>query len=499
MIKQVLKSADFWKLKGLKNVHIDFSESLTAIMGVNGSGKTTVIHALACAFSPEENGYNYKFSYFFPPNTDSRWAGSNFSLLFEGEDGRQIEKKYLKQKDRWAPRYASQPKRDIYYIGIESCLPEVEKNYSSGSISYKSTILNEKSNVEIIKEAAQILNKNYEYLIDNKYKAKTLIGVQLESGLKYSSLSMGAGEQRVIKILKILRKATAYSLVLIDEIDLLLHVSSLKKLIKKIYFIAKSKNIQIIFTTHSLEMMNLSDYVKVQYLDHYNPSEEKTLVYDRITSDLIYALTEKKSIPHTIYCEDNFAKAIIETILIEEGLKKIIDVVTFGAIENAFTLAASWFISKNEIIKNNLIVIDGDKYTTEAEKLGQIKKKITGTEANIGDKQENAVKCITQFILPESTSPEKYFHSLIIKHIPEDNELYKIANGIEAVENSHDWMNKICEQANMRIDTIVSIVIREIYNTDDFQIYCKNILSWLKNIVKNEDSKSNKEKIATTV
>lgn len=370
-------------------------------MGVNGSGKTTVIHTLACAFSPEE-----------------------------------------------------------------------------------------KSDVEIIKEAAQILNKNYEYLIDNKYKEKTLIGVQLESGLKYSSLSMGAGEQRVIKILKILRKATAYSLVLIDEIDLLLHVSSLKKLIKKI---------QIIFTTHSLEMMNLSDYVKVQYLDHYNPSEEKTLVYDRITSDLIYALTEKKSIPYTIYCEDNFAKAIIETILIEEGLKKIIDVVTFGAIENAFTLAASWFISKNEIIKNNLIVIDGDKYTTETEKLGQIKKKITGTEANIGDKQENAVKCITQIILPESTSPEKYFHSLIIKYIPEDNELYKIVNGIETVENSHDWMNKICEQANMRIDTIISIVIREIYNMDDFKIYCKNILSWLNNIVKNEDSKSNKEKIATTV
>ena len=326
-----------------------------------------------------------------------------------------------------------------------------------------------------------------------------MIGVQLNNGLKYSSLSMGAGEQRVIKILKTLREATAYSLVLIDEIDLLLHVSSLKKLIKKMHSIAKSKHMQIIFTTHSLEMMNLSDYVKVQYLDHYNPSEEKTLVYDRITSDLIYALTEKKSIPYTIYCEDNFAKAIIETILIKEGLKKIIDVVTFGAIENAFTLAASWFISKNEIIKDNLIVIDGDKYTTYDEKLNQIKKKITGTEANIGGKQENAVKCITQFILPKSTPPEKYFHSLIIKHIPENNELYKVASGIEAVENSHDWINKICEQMNMKIDTIVSTVVSEIYNTDDFQVYCKNILSWLNNIEKNEDSKSNKEKIATTV
>ena len=52
---------------------------------------------------------------------------------------------------------------------------------------------------------------------------------------------------------------------------------------------------------------------------------------------------------------------------------------------------------------------------------------------------------------------------------------------------------------NMKIDTIVSTVVSEIYNTDDFQVYCKNILSWLNNIEKNEDSKSNKEKIATTV
>ena len=50
MVHYKLKSAHFINLKGLKNVTLNFEKRLTAIMGVNGSGKTTVIHALACAY-----------------------------------------------------------------------------------------------------------------------------------------------------------------------------------------------------------------------------------------------------------------------------------------------------------------------------------------------------------------------------------------------------------------------------------------------------------------
>ena len=39
-------------------------------MGVNGSGKTTVIHALACLYQPDGNGENHRFPEFFVPNTD---------------------------------------------------------------------------------------------------------------------------------------------------------------------------------------------------------------------------------------------------------------------------------------------------------------------------------------------------------------------------------------------------------------------------------------------
>lgn len=360
MEKQILRSADFIQLKGLRNAYINFSETLTAIMGTNGSGKTTVIHALACAFSPENTKLiKYNFSYFFAPNTDSLWTGSNFKLVFDKTDDNgktvSIEKNYSKSSDRWTPRYVNQPKRNVYYIGIESCLPEIEKSYSTGRINYKSTPLTQKNDIKINAKAAYILNKEYDCLFDNKFRDKHLFGVKLTTGLKYSSLSMGTGEQRVFKILNILYNAEAYSLVLIDEIDLLLHISSLRKLIKSIYDIAKSKHIQVVFTTHSLEMMNMYDYVSVQYL--YNQRGEDTLVYNHITSDLIYDLTGERDKKYTVYCEDSFAQSIIEATIRKENMYSQISVVTFGAIENSFTLAASWAITNNDDINNSLIML----------------------------------------------------------------------------------------------------------------------------------------------
>lgn len=63
-------------LKNLKNLEIDFKgKNVTAILGPNGNGKSTILHALASAFSPLDNGKgeNYKFSDFFLPNTDANW------------------------------------------------------------------------------------------------------------------------------------------------------------------------------------------------------------------------------------------------------------------------------------------------------------------------------------------------------------------------------------------------------------------------------------------
>ena len=63
MEKTRIRKVFFKKLKGLNDVEISFSDTLTAIMGVNGSGKTTVIHALACIYQPDGKGENHRFLY----------------------------------------------------------------------------------------------------------------------------------------------------------------------------------------------------------------------------------------------------------------------------------------------------------------------------------------------------------------------------------------------------------------------------------------------------
>lgn len=100
---------------------------------------------------------------------------------------------------------------------------------------------------------------------------------------------MGAGEQRLFKILSETYNCEPYSLILIDEIDLLLHSKALERLIKKLYEIANNKHLQIIFTTHSLIMRNLTDYLDIKYLYKLGSN---TLVYNNINPDVVYDINE---------------------------------------------------------------------------------------------------------------------------------------------------------------------------------------------------------------
>lgn len=478
MSEIILKSAFFKQLKGLNDVSIEFSNTLTAIMGVNGAGKTTVIHALACAFKPEKLlAIRYRFPSFFIPNTDSLWKGSEFTLHYD-DNGVESSKTYSKKEDRWAPRYETHPTKTVYYIGIDSCLPEIEKTSAQSRIRYKTTKLTNKLDQDTIAYAASILNKEYDALLDNDYYGKHLIGVELNSGLKYSSLSMGTGEQRILKMLKTILSAEKYSLILIDEIDLLLHTTALKKLIIELHKIAQKKNLQIIFTTHSIEMLNLHKYVKVQYIaNHLN----KSITYDSITSELIYELTGNSSRTYSIYVEDNLSKAIISCLVRKHNMSSKINIVTFGAIDNAFTLASGFIIDKRDF-KKVLIVLDGDKYSTTSEKEKQIKKKLTGTETDIDEKRRQALSIITQYKLPPNTAPEKFLFNIIMNSFPKDNQIYESASHIKAVGNTHEWIYNICTQLGLSEEILINDLFNYAWDDDNFQGYLENITNWLKSL-----------------
>lgn len=520
----LLESAYFKQLKGLNEVTLNFSETLTAIMGVNGAGKTTVIHALACVFQPNlskeysngekekhASGENHRFSEFFVPNTDARWSGSEFTVCYrqvtnktnkekkEDRSETSIKKEFKKASDRWSPRYSSRTQRPVYYIGIDTCLPEIERRTNTGSITYKSAPyserVEEKKAQDICKMAAYILGKAYEQLWDNVYMTnqntrKHLLGVSIKSDagveLKYSSLSMGTGEQRVLKILEKVICAEYNSLILIDEIDLLLHVASLRRLIEKLEELAKKKKMQIIFTTHSTEMISLQDKVCIQYIDD-KMTGNSTSVYSRIGVDLLYSLTGENRRPVKVYVEDEFAKNIIQEIAMRNNMIRYIEIIAYGAIENAFTLAASTVIRESE--KDDLerkgvatiIITDGDCYKNEDERLKQIEKKMSGTERWQSERRSRALSIITQFCPPEQESPEQFFYELILRYCDHDSELYKCAKAINIYGNTdkHCAIYEIKNRTNYCDKDIVSKVFECSEKSSEMQEYIKSVKSKL--------------------
>lgn len=481
--KYILKEVTIKKLKGINNLSLKFDNNLVALMGVNGSGKSTILHALACTYKPYQNGKSYKFSEFFIPNPDASWNDSNLTIAnYDLNEGKVISKKYEKKGARWA-RYSTRPMRDIYFMGISSCIPEIEIEKKSSFINYVSNSEKNKLADKIIKDASYILNKNYEELMSHVAGKKKYIGVHTTDGIVYSALSMGAGEQRVIKILQTVYNAYQYSLILIDEIDLLLHADAFRKLIMKLSEIARDRNLQIIFTTHSMEMCKLQEYADIRYIEQQS---KQMLVYDSIKPDLLYKLGGEMSKEYSVYVEDKFAAAIVYEVAMKLGMLRYINIIPYGSIENAFTLAAGKVFDGEDLSKI-LIVTDGDKLVTPEEKEKQLKAILTGTEENHQEKIDNALSIITQFNLPLDTRPEKYVHSMLVT-MTDEHECVMCAKNITSVNNSHDWIGEIVKRMGIG-EQIYSFIMHIVSEHEDWSKYISNVRKWL--IQKREEVKLN--------
>lgn len=473
--KQKIVNIHINELKGLKNVDIPIDRSLTAIMGVNGSGKSTILHALACVYSPYEKGDDYKFSFFFTPNPDSDWKNSSLELSYYDEnEQRKITRVYKKDSDRWSPRYAKRPMRDTYFVGIETCIPEIEKEKQTSFIDYSTDSLDDSTASQIIESAAYILNKDYQSLTMHRTKKKELLGVHTATDLTYSSLSMGAGEQRVLKILRLVYSVSSYSLILIDEIDLLLHVTALRKLIEVLFGVAEKKSLQIIFTTHSLEVLSLCKYVDIRYL---NRLEQKTMVFHSINSDMIYDMNNVMDQPIEIFVEDLLAEVVIKQIAEDLNILRSVKVVKYGAAANAFALAAG-YILRGEDNSNVLIVLDGDEYRENQQKVKAIKKVLSGTEKEHDEKVQKAVSMIKQLDLPVGLAPEKHIFDMLIE-MDSQNEIVRLAKKLNAVADSHQWLDDLVLRIGQREELVLLKIIDIVSQNTRWGDYIKEIRDWM--------------------
>lgn len=485
--QQKIISLDITKLKNIKNCKLDFSgKPLTAIMGVNGIGKSTILHALACCYKPTSvQRKDYKFSEFFPPNTYALWNDSEFKIKFSYRDGErvyaEVEREY-KKRDRWAPRYNNRPDRYVSFTGIESCVPDIEIDKSRNFLTLTLSEQRDDNSIRILNECRYVLNIQYEELaVCRSSRNKKYLAVRRQDiGGYCTSLSMGAGEQRVFKILSEVNTCPEYSLILIDEIDLLLHENALKRLIEKLDEIATARKLQIIFTTHSMLMSEMSDFVNIQYLVQ---SPEMTLVQTSISTDAIWELTGTQQWPIKVYVEDVLSQTIIHKIASELDCARFVKIYLFGPAINAFTVIAGKVLN-SALDDKTIAVLDGDVYKTSEDKIDRIRKVITGQNYQL--EREKVLNAMLQYNLPEGITPEKFIHDAILRLpreiLSENDENRRALNDVGVLEDEHKYINAAIERRGLEYKVGVYQIIDLFAKCAEWADFTAPIRQWMQTV-----------------
>ena len=475
-------------LKNLKDLdEISFEDKpITGIFGPNCCGKSTILHALACCYQPPPGSSNhaYVFREFFLPNTDALWDGSRITLThsfrFGSVDIKEQETVYEKKTLQWAPRRYKRPARHVAYVGIGTCVPEIERLGSSKKVNYTTSVRDDEIARQLIKALARILNRDYEELCEHLSGNRKYRGLK-SSGIRYSALSMGAGEQRLLYLLEEVFTSPRQGLLLVDELDLLLHGEALERFVNVVHERAEKMKLQLVFTSHRERLLEFRELINVR---HIHNADGKTCCLNETSPDALHRLTGKRLRPLEILVEDDLAAAVVSKVAGQLGMKHHVEITRFGAAINAFTVLAG-MILKGDDVTNSLCVLDGDVYRTTTEKEDRARHVVCGDSDEAEGQRTQLLGAICDLNLPEGQQPEQYLHGLLIglddsELGEEEKELLALAKEIHVPEDSHDYLGSIIEGLGYARSEGFRAIVDLVAKSPEWDSYVKPVKEWLE-------------------
>jgi hypothetical protein len=292
---------------------------------------------------------------------------------------------------------------------------------------------------------------------------------------------MSAGEQKIFYVLDKVYNAPKSSLILIDELDLLLHDKAMTALIKVIHSRALEKSLQVVFTTHRESVIGLSDTVNIR---HLLSTPTKTLCFNETYPDAINRLTGSQPKPLELFVEDDLSSAIVSKVASLLGGRRFVSIQRFGAAINSFT-AVSGLLLGHQDISSSLFILDGDIYATEQNKIERLNRVITGTDHLAKQYKAEAIQVIRQYRLPVNTKPEPFLHGIIrnMENVTntEYQEIIDAATDIHVADESHKYIDDIIERLGFDRNVGLSKIVDLISTAPEWVDYVADIHEWLQN------------------
>lgn len=238
------------RIRSVADQQISFDFPVTAVIGPNGGGKSTVLGAAALAY------WDVKPRTFFAKSHIGDDSMQDWKVDYELLDrtissAGPISRTSKFHNKKWVRDNA--PKRQVAIFGISRTVPATEKSIFQRMLKSTFKVKGGLHAIpsEVATKVARILGKSVD-----KYQLGSLTDKESfylgENSLgKYSELHFGAGEASILRMVHGLEQLPNASLVLIEELENGLHPIAVAKMLEYLTDLSERKKIQIVFSTHS--------------------------------------------------------------------------------------------------------------------------------------------------------------------------------------------------------------------------------------------------------
>jgi hypothetical protein len=302
------------KVRAFDEEAVDFDFPVTALIGTNGGGKSTVLGAAAIAHK------SIRPALFFPKSSLGDESMSNWSIGYDLIDksknpSQPVQRSARFRNSKWARDDLIE--RPVLYFGIQRTVPAGErrefKKFASFNYVYPGQRVELTHTVQ--EQVARILGKDVSRFQQADVSPTHKLYVGGDGTISYSEFHFGAGESSVIRMVSEIEAAPKNALVLIEEIENGLHPVAVRKMVEYLIDVADRRSIQSIFTTHSEDaLMPLPSEAIWSSIDG-------KVRQGRISIEGLRAITGRVDQRLAIFVEDEFAKewviGIIRNLLSE--------------------------------------------------------------------------------------------------------------------------------------------------------------------------------------
>lgn len=402
------------QVRSITPMEISFNYPITAIVGENGAGKSTILALASCAFHNESdffpqnrvrintkkprNYYTYGDFFTFSPD-EAGITGIEIWADYLTPDGIKHDIRKKKPSGKWND-FNRRPKRAVAYLGINRIVPPSESNPHRHYCRYfKKSLLSAEQLAQLKESMTAILGRNYSDIELKEFNSYRLFEAS-RGALTYTGFNMGAGENAVLGLLLEIISAGVGALIVVDEIELGLHTQAQIRLIAELKRLCKKYKCQVICSTHSKDILSSLPPEGRIFIKR---SDTKTDIIPNISPEYAFGkLSGTCSEELSVFVEDEVGQAFLDNIL-PQSLRERITILPVGSDQAVLKHMAVHYREKDNAF---IAFLDGDKRSQKADAIGKIKAHL---ESRIGCTDDEFMSLMNTRLnyIPGKNWPEK--------------------------------------------------------------------------------------------